>query len=142
MCLLTDMDQPLGHAVGHALEVEAVATIQGQGAGGLHEPCSTPARGSHSPTSGSKSRRGAARSWAQADGSALETYERWIRAQGGRPQPCRLPLAQVVKEVSATRDGIVTRLRARAVGNAALEIGGGRREDDVIDHAVTASSAT
>ena len=46
-------------------------------------------------------------------------------------------MAQVVKEVSATRDGIVTRLRARAVGNAALEIGGGRRtKDDVIDHAV------
>ena len=42
-----------------------------------------------------------------------------------------------MKEVSATRDGVVTRLRARDVGIAALELGGGRRtKDDVIDHAV------
>jgi thymidine phosphorylase len=42
-----------------------------------------------------------------------------------------------VKEVSATRDGVVTRLRAHQVGIAALELGGGRRtKDDAIDHAV------
>jgi pyrimidine-nucleoside phosphorylase len=74
---------------------------------------------------------------AQADGSALRSYDRWIRAQGGDPDLAALPVAPVVKEVSATRDGVVTRLRARDVGVAALELGGGRRtKDDVIDHAV------
>jgi len=74
---------------------------------------------------------------AQADGSALTAYERWIRAQGGDPDLDVLPVAPVVREVEAPRDGVVTRLRARAVGIAALELGGGRRtKDDAIDHAV------
>jgi pyrimidine-nucleoside phosphorylase len=64
-------------------------------------------------------------------------YERWIRAQGGDPDLAALPRAPVVNEVSATRDGVVTRLRALDVGIAALELGGGRQtKDDSIDHTV------
>jgi len=71
------------------------------------------------------------------DGSALDTFERWIRAQGGDPSPDALELAPVRRVVSATRDGIVTRLGARDIGNAALELGAGRRtKADTIDHAV------
>ena len=71
------------------------------------------------------------------DGSALDTFERWIRAQGGDPSPDALELAPVRRVVSATRDGIVTRLGARDIGNAALELGAGRRaKGDAIDHAV------
>src|SRR3970282_2540742 len=74
---------------------------------------------------------------AVADGSALNAYERWVRAQGGDPDPASLPTAPVVREVVAPREGVVTRLGALAVGTAALELGAGRRtKDDSVDHAV------
>ena len=140
VCLLTDMDQPLGHAVGHALEVrEAVATIQGEGPEDFTElvleACARLLSLSDLGIDVEEGRRRAQQ--AQADGSALEAYERWIRAQGGDPDLEKLPVAPVVRELEAPRDAVVTRLRARDVGIAALELGGGRRtKDDVIDHAV------
>jgi pyrimidine-nucleoside phosphorylase len=140
VCLLTDMDQPLGNAVGHALEVrEAVATISGHGPADFDElvldACAKLLALSDLGIDEEEGRLRAER--AQADGSALRAYERWIRAQGGDPDLAALPTAPVVKEVSATRDGVVTRLRAHQVGIAALELGGGRRtKDDAIDHAV------
>ena len=71
------------------------------------------------------------------DGSAVETYERWIRAQGGDPDPDALERAPVQLPVPAQREGVVTRVGALAVGNAALDLGAGRRKkDDPIDHAV------
>ncbi len=74
---------------------------------------------------------------AMTDGSARETYERWIRAQGGDPDLDVLPRAPVVREVRAPRAGVVTRLAALPIGIASLELGGGRRtKDDEIDHAV------
>ena len=140
VCLLTDMDQPLGNAVGHALEVrEAVATISGHGPADFDElvvdACARLLALSDLGIDAQEGRLRAQR--AQADGSARQAYERWVRAQGGDPDLAALPSAPVVKEVSATRDGVVTRLRAHAVGVAALELGGGRRtKEDVIDHAV------
>ena len=98
-----------------------------------------PARAcSRSPTSGSTPTRvESAREQAMTDGSARETYERWIRAQGGDPDLDALPRAPVVSEVRAPRNGVVTRLAALPIGVAALELGGGRRtKDDEIDHAV------
>ena len=140
VCLLTDMDQPLGHAVGNALEIrEAVATIKGHGPDDFTElvldACSRLLALSDLGVDVSEGRRRAQR--AVADGSALRAYERWVRAQGGDPDLSALPTAPVVREVVAPRDGIVTRLRALAVGVAALELGAGRRtKDDSIDHAV------
>jgi len=140
VCLLTDMDQPLGNAVGHALEVrEAVATISGHGPADFDElvvdACARLLALSDLGIDAQEGRLRAQR--AQADGSARQAYERWVRAQGGDPDLAVLPSAPVVKEVSATRDGVVARLRAHAVGVAALELGGGRRtKEDVIDHAV------
>ena len=140
VCLLTDMDQPLGHAVGHALEVrEAVATIRGEGPADFTElvldACARLLSLSDLGIDVAEGRRRAEQ--AQADGSALGAYERWIRAQGGDPDLDLLPAAPVVHEVEAPRDGVVTRLRARDIGIAALELGGGRRtKDDAIDHAV------
>ena len=140
VCLLTDMDQPLGAAVGHALEIrEAVETITAEGPPDFSElVLDASARLLELSDLGvdlAEGRRLAED--ATTNGSARETYERWIRAQGGDPDLDALPKAPVVREVLAPRAGIVTRLAALKIGVAALELGGGRRtKDDEIDHAV------
>ena len=140
VCLLTDMDQPLGAAVGNALEVrEAAETIVGEGPPDLTElvldACARLLALSDLGIDVDEGRERAQQS--MADGSARETYERWIRAQGGDPDLSALPRAPVVTEVRAPRAGIVTRLAARPIGIASLELGGGRRtKEDTIDHAV------
>jgi pyrimidine-nucleoside phosphorylase len=140
VCLLTDMDQPLGAAVGHALEVrEAVETITAEGPPDFTElVLDASARLLVLSDLGvdlEEARRLAEQ--ATTDGSARETYERWIRAQGGDPSLEALPKAPVVREVVAQQAGIVTRLGALKIGIASLELGGGRQtKDDEIDHAV------
>jgi pyrimidine-nucleoside phosphorylase len=140
VCLLTDMDQPLGAAVGHALEVrEAVETITAEGPPDFTElVLDASARLLVLSDLGvdlEEGRRLAEN--ATTDGSARELYERWIRAQGGDPGLDALPRAPVVREVAAPRAGIVARLAALEIGIASLELGGGRRtKDDEIDHAV------
>jgi pyrimidine-nucleoside phosphorylase len=139
-CLLTDMDQPLGRAVGNALEVdEARDTIRGDGPADFTElvldACARLLAYSDLGIDVDEGRRRA--EGAVEDGSALETYERWIRAQGGDPDPSILERAPVQVPVAAPREGVVTRVGALAVGNAALELGAGRRaKDDPVDHAV------
>jgi pyrimidine-nucleoside phosphorylase len=140
VCILTDMDQPLGSAVGNALEVrEAVATISGQGPPDFTElVLDAASRLLTLSDLGITIEEGLRRAMtAMSDGSALGAYERWIRAQGGDPDLARLPTAPVVREVAAPRAGVVTRLGALAVGIAALELGAGRRKkEDSVDHAV------
>ena len=140
VCLLTDMDQPLGHAVGNALELrEAVDTIAGNGPADFTElVLDACARLLALSDLGVDVEEGRRRSKAaMADGSASAAYERWIRAQGGDPDPSVLPTAPVVHEVVAPRDGFVTRLGALAISHAALELGAGRRtKEDTVDHAV------
>ena len=140
VCLLTDMDQPLGAAVGHALEVrEAVETISAEGPPDFSElvldACARLLTLSDLGVDLEEGRRLAEN--ATTDGSAHEAYERWIHAQGGDPSLDALPRAPVIREVKAPRAGIVTRLAALPIGVATLELGGGRRtKDDEIDHAV------
>jgi pyrimidine-nucleoside phosphorylase len=140
VCLLTDMDQPLGAAVGNALEVrEAAETIVGEGPPDFTElvldACARLLALSDLGIDVDEGRERAER--ALADGSARETYESWIRAQGGDPDLAALPRAPYVTEVRAPRSGVVTRLAALPIGIASLELGGGRRtKDDAIDHAV------
>jgi pyrimidine-nucleoside phosphorylase len=134
------MDQPLGAAVGHALEVrEAVETISAEGPPDFAElvldACARLLSLSDLGVDLDEGRRMAEN--ATTDGSARETYDRWIRAQGGDPSLDALPRAPVIREVTAPRAGIVTRLAALPIGIATLELGGGRRtKDDEIDHAV------
>ena len=140
VCLLTDMDQPLGHAIGNALEIrEAVATISGDGPPDFTELV-VDACGRLLSLSdlGIDLDEGMRRAMlAMSDGSALAAYERWVRAQGGDPDLSRLASAPVVREVVAPRAGVVWRLGALAVGVTALELGAGRRtKTDTIDHAV------
>jgi pyrimidine-nucleoside phosphorylase len=140
VCLLTDMDQPLGAAVGNALEIrEAVATLTGEGPPDFTElvleACSRLLALSDLGVDTVQGRELAER--AMADGTAREAYERWVRAQGGDPDLDVLPRAPVIREVRAPRAGIVTRLGALPIGVAALELGAGRRtKEDAVDHAV------
>lgn len=137
---LTDMDQPLGRAVGNALEVrESLATLRGEGPDDLTElvveSCAHLLELSDLGVDLAEGRRRAEA--AIADGSAVEAYERWIRAQGGDPDESALPKAPYVREVFASRGGYVSRLAALPVGMAALHLGAGRRtKDEDVDHAV------
>ena len=137
---LTDMDQPLGRAVGNAVEVrESLATLRGDGPEDLTElvveSCAHLLELSDLGVDLAEGRRRAEA--AIADGSAVEAYERWIRAQGGDPDESALPKAPFVREVFAPRGGFVSRLAALPVGMAALHLGAGRRtKDEDVDHAV------
>jgi pyrimidine-nucleoside phosphorylase len=140
VCVLTDMDQPLGCAVGNALEVrEALATVCGHGPPDLTElvldACAHLLALSDLGIDRDEGRARAER--AVADGSALAAYERWVHAQGGDPDPAALPKASLVREVCAPSAGYVQRLAALPIGLAALHLGAGRRtKDDAVDHAV------
>jgi pyrimidine-nucleoside phosphorylase len=140
ICLLTDMDQPLGAAVGNALEVqEALETVRGNGPPDFTElvldACAQLLSLSDLGIGVEESRARAEA--AVADGSALAAYERWIRAQGGDPDPAALPVAPVRREVPAPGGGVVRAVGATAVGVAALHLGAGRTTKEAeIDHAV------
>jgi pyrimidine-nucleoside phosphorylase len=140
VCLLTDMDQPLGRAVGNALEIrEALATIRGDGPPDFAELV-TAAASKLVALSDLDLDEAAARERveaAMADGSAEAAYRRWIEAQGGDPSEDRLPTAPVVEQVTSDREGWITRIRALPVGIVALELGAGRHtKADEIDHSV------
>jgi pyrimidine-nucleoside phosphorylase len=140
VCLLTDMDQPLGRAVGNALEIrEAIATVKGEGPPDFFElvtaACARLLAVSDLGIDQDEARVRIAQ--AIADGSAFAAYERWIRAQGGDPDEAALATAPVVRELPSPQAGYVSNLGAVAVGQAALHLGAGRRtKEDEIDHAV------
>jgi pyrimidine-nucleoside phosphorylase len=140
VCLLTDMDQPLGRAVGNALEIrEAIATLRGEGPPDFVElvlaASSRLLTLSDLGVDEAEARERVTR--AIGDGSAVEAYERWVRAQGGDPDEAALPTAPIVREVEVSRAGYVSELGAVRVGQAALHLGAGRQtKDDAIDHAV------
>jgi len=74
---------------------------------------------------------------AVADGRAEAAWRRWIEAQGGTADESALPVAPVMREVTAPRDGYVQELIAIDVGVAAVHLGAGRRtKEDAVDHAV------
>jgi len=140
VCLLTDMDQPLGAAVGNALEVrEALDTVRGRGPADFTElvldACAKLLALSDLGIDEAEGRRRAEA--AVADGSAEVTWRRWIEAQGGTADESALPTAPVVHQLTSPVAGYVSTLSAIDVGNAAVHLGAGRRtKDDQIDHSV------
>jgi pyrimidine-nucleoside phosphorylase len=140
VCVLTDMDQPLGAAVGNSLEVlEALETVRGRGPADFQElvldACGKLRALSDLEIDEAEGRRRAEE--AIADGSAQATWNRWIEAQGGTTDEDALPSAPIVREVAARRTGHVHDLSAIRIGNAAVHLGAGRRtKEDDIDHAV------
>ncbi|SFM08901.1 pyrimidine-nucleoside phosphorylase [Salibacterium qingdaonense] len=131
--VISDMNQPLGYAVGNALEVkEAVETLKGEGPDDIFELCL--ALGSHmvvaagltETTEEAEERlREAVRS-----GKALETMKTFIAGQGGDPavadDPEKLSSASYKKEVTAAEDGYVASIAADDIGTAASMLGAGR----------------
>ncbi len=140
VCLLTDMDQPLGCAVGNALEVrEALTTVRGAGPSDFTElVLDASARLLALSDLGVDAEEGRRRAEAAvADGSAEAVWRRWLEAQGGTADESALPAAPVVRTVTAPDDSFVAGLGAIAIGLAALHLGAGRRaKDDAVDHAV------
>ncbi len=142
--LLTRMDEPLGRAVGNALEVEeTVALLSGGGPEDLREvtvelTAEMLVLGSAAPDlEAARARVGAA----IADGRGLSKLEEIVRAQGGDPaalhDPERLPRAPFRYVVAAPAAGFVTEIDAEAIGLAAVALGAGRaRVDDRVDPAV------
>lgn len=146
VALVTAMDEPLGWAVGNALEVrEALAVLAGSrpSPADLVELCLELAR--HmvflGGRAGSLGEAGALVRAALASGAAQEKMRAWVRAQGGDPavvdDPDLLPAAHKRQEVRAERGGWVAGIDARAVGRAALALGAGRtKKDERVDPAV------
>ena len=140
VCVLTDMDQPLGYAVGNALEIhETIATLRCDGPPDFTElvlGASAHLLALSDLEIGEEEGRARAEASVQ-DGTALAMYERWIAAQGGDPAEAVLPTAPVVREVLAPAGGYVRGIGATDIGMAALRLGAGRQtKDDTIDHAV------
>jgi pyrimidine-nucleoside phosphorylase len=144
VALLTAMDRPLGRACGNALEVEeAIEGLRGEGPSDLMEV--TYALGVEmlllvgAANNASEARHRLEESI--TSGSALQTLARVIEAQGGNPKVLEdlelLPQAGEVEVYRAPRDGVVATVEPRRIGQAILELGGGRRTiEDEIDPAV------
>jgi pyrimidine-nucleoside phosphorylase/thymidine phosphorylase len=142
--LLTDMEQPLGRAVGNALEVaECIETLKGRGPRDL-ESLSVELTAWMVHLAGAAPALDAARTRvreALASGAGLERLRRVIELQGGTPRVCDdpslLPRAPETVVVRSDRDGRVARIAARAVGHAGMLLGAGRETvDGAIDPSV------
>ena len=138
--VLTDMDKPLGHAVGNSLEVqEAAAVLRGEETGDLLKLCTILAAEMVSlvkkiPQSDAEQMV----KEAIKGGKALQRMAEWITAQGGDSsflyQPEKLPPAKYTLETVADKDGYVSAMNAEEIGRASAMLGAGRiLMDDVID---------
>jgi pyrimidine-nucleoside phosphorylase len=142
--LLTSMDQPLGRAVGNAVEVvEALEALKGRGPADLLAV--TLALGVHMLLLAGVARDPAAArqrlEQAIANGTALRKFRELVAAQGGDATViddyARLPRAPVVRPVVASATGFIADVDPRAVAGAAWRLGAGRAHAaDAIDHAV------
>ena len=142
--LIGDMSQPLGMAIGNALEVvEAVEMLQGHGAEDFRRHCIEVAA-EMLLIAGAAPTVEAARSQAEAalqDGTAWSKYCEFVIAQGGDPaglsESGRLPRAPVIEPLIAPASGYLARMDAREVGLTVVELGGGRaKKGDPVDLAV------
>jgi thymidine phosphorylase len=141
--LITDMDQPLGHAIGNSLEVsECIETLKGRGPRDLEELSVELAAwmlhlAADEPLDAARDRIRKA----LASGEGLKKFRDVIERQGGDPAVCedtgRLPRARRTVDIHAGASGHVTRIACAAVGHAAMVLGAGRETvDSAIDPAV------
>ncbi|MDD2922139.1 MAG: thymidine phosphorylase [Anaerolineales bacterium] len=142
--LLSDMNQPLGCAVGNALEtVEAIELLRGRAPKDYYEHCMHVA--AHVLVLGERAKDlSEGRAMAEksiADGDALEKLRVLVQAQSGDAEyvddTSKFARAKYVEVVPAPRSGFISQVHARLVGEAAVALGAGRaKKDDAIDYAV------
>ena len=144
IAVISDMDQPLGYAIGNALEIkEAIDTLNGNGPKDLLELAST--LGSNMLILANK-----VESFEEGkklllenikNGKALEKLKEFVKAQGGDPayvdNTDLLPKAKYIIEVKANKSGTISKIHAEEMGLTAMELGAGRAtKESVIDLAV------
>jgi pyrimidine-nucleoside phosphorylase len=142
--VISDMNQPLGYAVGNALELrEALDTLVGRGPADFRQHCLTIASQMLLLAGQAQDRQQAITHLGSLldGGQALSKFKEWIAAQGGDityvNDPSLLRTASHIEEVRALHSGYVSDLDAREIGVTAMLLGGGRaKKDDEIDHAV------
>ena len=144
IAVVSDMDQPLGRAVGNALEVEeAVATLRGEGPEDFTKLCMT--LGSYMIIAGgaASDEEDAIRKLKQVieDGSALNKLADFVQAQGGNPKAvydtALLPKASIVEEITSGCDGYISKIDCDEIGICSLILGGGREtKESLIDLSV------
>ncbi|CAG0976241.1 pyrimidine-nucleoside phosphorylase [Anaerolineales bacterium] len=144
VALLSDMNQPLGSAVGNALEmVEAIELLRGRAPQDYYEHCLHVA--AHVLVLGQRAKDlDEGRAMAQKsidDGSALEKLRVLVQAQGGDvsyvDDVSRFERAKYVEAAKSPRSGFISQIHARIVGEASVTLGAGRaKKGDPIDHAV------
>lgn len=144
MAIISDMSQPLGRAIGNALELqEAIDTLKGEGPEDLTELVLT--LGSQMVVLAQKAKDlDEARGMLQEvidNGKALEKFKTFLSNQGGDASvvddPSKLPTAQYQFELLAKRSGVVSEMIANEIGIASMMLGAGRQtKEDVIDLAV------
>ena len=133
LAVISDMDEPLGYAVGNAIEVkEAIDTLNGHGPADLLELCLTIGSLMAIGTGKAGSTEEARRLLIEKldDGSALKKFAEFVEAQGGDSAPVfntdLLPQASIVREVTSPVDGYVSHIESDRVGISAMKLGGGR----------------
>ncbi|MFN3742713.1 MAG: pyrimidine-nucleoside phosphorylase [Anaerolineales bacterium] len=144
VAVLSDMNQPLGHAVGNALEVrEAIQTLHGKGPQDFYQHCRHIAAQMLVLGKKASTLDEAYPLLDQAlhSGAAWEVFRKLIQAQGGDvryvDEPQHLPRARWIEVVPAPRNGYLAAIHARTIGETAVLLGAGRaRKGDPIDHAV------
>lgn len=138
--LITDMDRPLGYAIGNSLEVvEAIETLKGNGPADLTELCI--ALSAHILCLAEKGPYAVCEEMAKgavADGSGLKMFADMVAAQGGNREwilhPERFPTAKYSHEVKAREEGYIVGVDTESYGVASLLLGAGRNtKEDVID---------
>ncbi|MBI5952918.1 MAG: thymidine phosphorylase [Chloroflexi bacterium] len=144
VALLSDMNQPLGSAVGNSLEmIEAIELLRGRAPHDYYEHCLHVA--AHVLVLGQRAKDlDEGRAMAQKcidDGSALEKLRVLVQAQGGDASyvddVSRFEWAKYVEAVKSPRSGFISQVHARIVGEASVTLGAGRaKKGDPIDHAV------
>jgi pyrimidine-nucleoside phosphorylase len=142
--LLSDMNQPLGYAVGNVLEMkEALDMLHGNGPADFREHCLVACE--HMLVLGGRAADlPSARRLAEVaieTGSAFEKFRQLVMAQGGDvsyvDQPEKMARARFVETVPSVVTGFLSEVHARLIGEASVELGAGRaKKSDLIDHAV------
>ncbi len=142
--VISDMNQPLGNAVGNAVEVvEAIETLKGRGPRDFTEHCVEVAEQLLLLAGAAKDDQDAHEKTqaALADGRALKSFAKWIDLQGGDTRVIDdytiLPRAELVEDVGAPRAGFIAGINAEQVGLTVVDLGGGRaKKGDAIDYSV------